>query len=463
MLQRLPRRAFLKALAASAGAAAVPTLAGAGQADGKAQGERASWQNWSGNQTARPRNLAYPADEAALARLLANTEGTVRPFGGSHSFSAVVPTGDTLVSLEALNGLRSVDAGALRFGAGTRIAQASSEAWGEGRSLINEPDINLQSLAGAIATGTHGTGLGLPCLSDQVVGLELMDTEGTLHRLDHNDGDRFQAARCGLGALGLITAVTLDSAPAYRLEEHTWTLPLDEAMDFVEREKDNFRNIEFFAFPLGGTAIVKTMSLTDDPEDDLAQDDSNDLLETVCELSMRAGWLTSTLQKLVTFFVEENRRRGPAHKIYANRRTVRFNEMEYTVPAEKGIECLQEVCEVIREQDINVFFPIEFRYSAADDTLLSMFSGRAGASLSIHQYFKQDATPLFRATEPVLRRHRGRPHWGKLHSLGADELRELYPRFDDFLALRRELDPRGRLLNDHLRHLFGIDAKGQPA
>ena len=110
-----------------------------------------------------------------------------------------------------------------------------------------------------------------------------------------------------------------------------------------------------------------------------------------------------------------------------------------------------------------MFFPIEFRYSAADDTLLSMFSGRAGASLSIHQYFKQDATPLFRATEPVLRRHRGRPHWGKLHSLDADELRELYPRFDDFLALRRELDPRGRLLNDHLRHLFGIDAKGQPA
>ena len=202
MLQRLPRRAFLKALAASAGAAAVPTLAGAGQADGKAQGERASWQNWSGNQTARPRNLAYPADETALARLLANTEGTVRPFGGSHSFSAVVPTGDTLVSLEAINGLRSVDAGALRFGAGTRIAQAGSEAWGEGRSLINEPDINLQSLAGAIATGTHGTGLGLPCLSDQVVGLELMDTEGTLHRLDHKDGDRFQAARCGLGALG---------------------------------------------------------------------------------------------------------------------------------------------------------------------------------------------------------------------------------------------------------------------
>jgi len=461
MLQRLPRRAFLKAMAASAGAAAVPALAGT--ADGGTDSDRATWQNWSANQAARPRNLAYPADETALARLLANTQGTVRPFGGSHSFSAVVPTDDTLVSLEAISGLRSVDAGALHFGAGTRIAQASDQAWQEGRSLSNEPDINLQSLAGAIATGTHGTGLGLPCLSAQVSGLELMDTEGTLHRLDDRDGDLFQAARCGLGALGLVTGVTLASAPAYRLEEHTWTLPLEEAMEFVEREKYNFRNIEFFAFPLGGTAIVKTMSLTDNPEDDLAQDDSNDLLEMVSELCMRAGWMTATMQKLVTFFVEESRRRGPAHKIYANRRTVRFNEMEYTVPAEKGIECLQEVCDVIRKQDINVFFPIEFRYSAADDTLLSMFSGRAGASVSVHQYFKQDATPLFTATEPVLRRHQGRPHWGKLHSLGAEELRALYPRFDDFLALRREMDPRGRLLNAHLRHLFGINGKGPTA
>ncbi|MBF5058112.1 FAD-dependent oxidoreductase [Alcanivorax sp. 521-1] len=445
----LDRRGFLKALAATAGAGALPGLARASE-----QAAGGQWQNWSGNQSARPRDLAYPATEDALKQLLAATSGTVRAFGGSHSFSGVVPTDDTLVSLEAMAGLRGRDGDVLHFGAGTRIAQAGAQAWGEGQSLINEPDINLQSLAGAIATSTHGTGLGLPSLSAQVDGLTLLDMAGRRHRLTAKDGELFDAARCSVGALGLVTEVSLRTEPAYRLEEHTWTLPLDEAMDFVEREKDSFRNIEFFAFPLGGTAIVKTMTPTDREDDNLAQDDSNDLLEMVSELAMRAGWLTSTLQKLVTFFVEENRRWGPAHKIYANRRTVRFNEMEYTVPAERGVDCLRQVCETIRERDINVFFPIEFRYVAADDTLLSMFSGRPGASISVHQYYKQDYRPLFEATEPVLRDCQGRPHWGKLHGLGAAELRALYPGFDDFLAIRRELDPDGRLLNDHLKRLF---------
>tara|TARA_A100001391_G_scaffold184201_1_gene151879 strand:- start:24879 stop:26246 length:1368 start_codon:yes stop_codon:yes gene_type:complete len=445
----LDRRGFLKALAVTAGAGALPALARATD-----DGSGGQWQNWSGNQSARPRNLAYPATEDALRQLLAATTGTVRAFGGSHSFSGVVPTDDTLVSLEAMAGLRGRDGNVLHFGAGTRIAQAGDQAWGEGHGLINEPDINLQSLAGAIATSTHGTGLGLPSLSAQVAGLTLLDMAGRRHRVTAADGELFDAARCSVGALGLVTEVSLRTVPAYRLEEHTWTLPLDEAMDFVEREKDNFRNIEFFAFPLGGTAIIKTMTPTERQDDNLAQDDSNDLLEMVSELAMRAGWLTSTLQKLVTFFVEESRRWGPAHKIYANRRTVRFNEMEYTVPAEQGVTCLRQLCEAIREHDINAFFPIEFRYVAADDTMLSMFSQRPGATISVHQYYKQDYRPLFEVAEPVLRRCQGRPHWGKLHGLGAAQLRELYPRFDDFLAIRRELDPQGRLLNDHLKRLF---------
>lgn len=449
MLHSLPRRTFLKTLAALAGAGALPAWA-------HAAGAAASqWRNWSGNQSAQPRHLAYPSDEAALARLLARSEGTVRALGGSHSFSALVPTDGTLISLEAFTGLRAHSETSLRFGAGTRIAQAGQQAWQQGFSLLNEPDINLQSLAGAIATATHGTGLGLPSLSGQVQGLTLMDMSGQLHTLDARHGDRFQAACCALGALGIVTDITLRAPPAYRLEEHSWTMPLEEALEFVDKEKENFRNIEMFAFPLGGAAILKTMTLTDDPDDlNLEPEDSNDLLETVSELSRRAGWLTSTLQKLVTLFVRETRRRGPAHRIYPNRRTVLFNEMEYTVPAERGLECLRAVCETIRDHDVNVFFPIEFRYTASDDTLLSMFSGRAGASISVHQYFKQDYRPLFKLTEPVLRAHQGRPHWGKLHSLGGQQLRGLYPRFDDFLAIRRRFDPQGRLLNAHLRRLF---------
>ncbi|WP_101676329.1 D-arabinono-1,4-lactone oxidase [Alloalcanivorax mobilis] len=453
----IERRAFLKALGGTLAAAGLPA-ASLARADAAAP----AWNNWSGNQQAHPRHIHYPANEAALIELLGQAEGPLRPFGGSHSFSPLVPTAGSLISLEAFNGVRHHDRQrhTIRYGAGTRIGQASAEAWRRGESFTNEPDINLQSLAGAIATSTHGTGLTLGSLSAQVRALTLISVDGEQRTLSAADGDLFDAARCNPGALGFVTDVTFVHQSAYRLEEHTWTLPLEDAFEFFARERDNHRNLEMFAFPLGGTAILKTMAITDNPEDlNLEADDNNDLLETVCELSRRAGWLTSTLQKLVTLFVSETRRRGPAHRIYANHRAVRFNEMEYTVPAERGLDCLKALCQRIRERELNVFFPIEFRYVAADDTLLSMFSGRAGASLSVHQYHKQDYRPLFQATEPLLREHGGRPHWGKIHSLGATELRALYPRFDDFLAIRRRLDPDGRLLNPHLQKLFnGVEA-----
>ncbi|MGJ3256196.1 MAG: D-arabinono-1,4-lactone oxidase [Alcanivorax sp.] len=450
LLDSIDRRSFLKALA-SAGATGALTPQAL-----LAETEKApAWQNWSGSQSANPANLIFATSEEQLRQLLRDSSGTIRPFGGSHSFSAVVPSDNTLVSLEALAGLRGQDGNVFTYGGGTRLAMASAQANGMGYSFRNEPDINLQSLAGAIATSTHGTGTSLQSLSGQVERLRLILPDGEALNLTRDDGDNFLAACCSIGALGVVSEIGFRHEPAYRLKERTWTLPLQEAMDFVEQEKDNVRHIEFFAFPLGEQAIVKTMEITDDPEDSSEREDSNDLLELVCKVAMRAGWLTPTLQKLVTLFVEDSTYTGPAHKVFANRRTVRFNEMEYTVPAEDGIACLQEVCETIRKQDINVFFPIEFRYVAADDSLLSMYHDRPGASLSIHQYFEQDYQPLFSAVEPILRRYGGRPHWGKLHTLGQRELRDLYPAFDRFQAVRRELDPQGRMLNEHLTTLFG--------
>lgn len=444
------RRGFLKALAGSAAAAGFSPQTLLAEENRPPR----SWQNWSGNQHANPARQQYLRDEAALIDVLQSGSGTVRPFGGSHSFSPLVPTDDTLVSLEALSGARGRDGTMMRYGGGTRLAMASKLAYNQGLSFTNEPDINLQSLAGAIATATHGTGLALPSLSGQVANLRLITPQGEPLELSEKDGDRFLAACCHLGALGVVTEVGFHHQPAYRLEEHTWTLPLDEAMEFAAANRDRFRHLELFAFPLGETAIVKTLEITDNPDDSGEREDSNDLLETVCELSMRAGWLTPTLQKLVTLFVSESRFRGPSHQVFANSRAVRFNEMEYTVPAEQGLACLQEVCETLRRQDINAFFPIEFRYAGAEAPLLSMYHQRAGASLSIHQYAKQDYRPLFQAVEPILQRYQGRPHWGKIHSLGREQLRELYPSFDRFQAVRRELDPKGRMLNTHLKKLF---------
>ena len=418
---------------------------------------RQQWRNWSGNQVAHPSAIAFPRDEDELRALVRSSTGVLRPFGGSHSFSALVPSEDTLISLEALQGLRTYDSKrhTATFGAGTRLGMASAESWRIGQSFANEPDINLQSLAGAIATSTHGNGQTLNALSAMVESLRLMTSEGELLSLSSADGDLFRAACCSLGALGIVTEITFQQLPAFRLEEETSVMPLREAMDLIDKERGKVRHIEFFAFPHGNSAIVQISRLTDNPQDQLPIEDSNDLLELAANVTRRAGWLNSTIQRLVTFFVDDSIRRGPAHQVYANVRSVLFNEMEYTVPESDGLACLEEVCETIRKKNINVFFPIEYRYTGADDTLLGMFSGQTGASISVHQYHRQDYQPLFNTVEPIFNRYQGRPHWGKLHNLTATELRQRYPHFDRFAILQKQLDPRGRMLNNHLQQILG--------
>lgn len=418
---------------------------------------RQQWQNWSGNQLAAPAAIHYPDSVAALQDILSTTPGSVRCFGGSHSFSALVPSDDTLISLEAMSGLQHSDSatGISRFGAGTRLAMASQQAWQQGLSFTNEPDINLQSLAGAIATGTHGTGRQLPCLSAQVTELDLLTADGTLHSLSAADGDLFRAAQCSLGALGIVTAVSFQQQPAYRLRETTRAMNLDEAFEMIDSEKDNYRNIEMFVFPHGRTAMVKTVELTDDEEDIFPPSNSNEMLEMMCEGTRHAAWLQTPIQKLLKYFVGDEIKQGPSWRVYGNIRTVRFNEMEYTVPADDGLDTLKAVTDIIDDQDINVMFPLEYRYSAADDTMIGMFSQRPGASISVHQYFKQDYQPLFNAVEPALIAAQGRPHWGKLHTLSASQLQKVYPEFERFCALRRELDPQGRFLNAHLKKILG--------
>ena len=450
----LQRRALLKAMLLGAGAMTLPgrLLASAGSP--------LRWQNWSGNQVAHPEAMHFPMDEDALRQILKAATGTVRVYGGSHSFSGLVPTDHTLISLEGMSGMRRHDPDALTasFGPGTRIGMASAQNWDIGQSFMNEPDINLQSLAGAVATSTHGTGTSLPSLSGMVAGMRLMTVDGEVLELTEADGDLFRAACTSLGALGIVTELTFKNVPAYRLQDETRVMPLRDAMDLMEREHDKTRNLEFFAFPRGQTAIVKITRTTDEPDTPPAEADSNELLEMACDVSMKAPWLIPAIQKAVTFFVEEEIRRGPAHVIYAQKRSVPFNEMEYTVPLAKGLECLEEVCAKIRDDRMNVFFPIEFRHSAADNSLIGMFSGRPGASLSVHQYHRQEYHTLFNAVEPIMQRYEGRPHWGKLHTMDAAALATVHPGFDKFRELRRQLDPQGKLLNAHLRHILGESA-----
>jgi FAD-linked oxidoreductase len=457
-MTRLPdpqRRLLLKLLSTASAASLLPIQAA--RAAQKVIGKTLHWQNWSGDQQADPRHIIYPGDETAIKRMLQQDNDPIRCFGGGHSFSPLVPSDGTLVNLTQMMGMRHHDATnhTATFAAGTLLGVASHMAYNVGQSIPNESDINVQSLAGAICTATHGTGTRLQSLSAYVQSLRLVTPGGQALNIDKTS-PLFHAARCSLGALGVITEITFQNEPAYKLEEKTHVVSIKEAMDYTEKNKDKHRNLEFFAFPFGDTAILKTLDYTDKPDLNVTPEDDNETLKLACEVSMRASWLIPLIQKMLGVFVSDQTRRAPSYAIYPSARNVRFNEIEYAVPAEQGLAIFEETADIMRKSDVSVFFPIEYRYCAAEDNWLSQFYQRDSATISVHQYFKQDYKPLFEKVEPVFKRHGGRPHWGKINTFTTTDARKAYEHFDDFIKMQRELDPKGRMLNPYLKTLFGV-------
>lgn len=384
------------------------------------------WTNWSSSVACRPRRVLAPESEAEVVRAVrdAAVEGlVVRAAGAGHSFSPLVETDGAVLSLSALRGLRACDPGRLEAtaGAGTVLRELSEALLEHGVALENLGDIDVQHLAGALATGTHGTGRTLGNLSSRVTGLRMVLADGSVLRLGADDG-RLDAARVSLGALGLVTEVTLRVRPAYRLHERVRRMPIEECLEQVEAGVAEHRHFEFFYYPGRERAEVKTLVETTAEPDDLPG-----------VRSERIGWSGRVLPSV---------------------RDERFFEMEYSVPAEAGLDCFAEVRERIRSKHPEVTWPVEYRTVAADGAWLSMAHGRDTVSVSVHQDGRLPFRDFFADVEPVFRSHAGRPHWGKVHGLGASELRALYPRFDDFAALRTELDPEGRFLSDPLRRLL---------
>ncbi len=417
------------------------------------------WSNWSGGQSCSNRALFYPQTEAELLSILKSSTGTLRAVGGGHSFSPLVPTRGTLISLEAMNGLISHDAHRLQatFHAGSRLAQVSSTLWNIGQGLFNEADINVQSLAGALSTATHGTGRQLQCLSAYITALKLITAEGeVLHCSRAEHPEVFQAARVSLGALGILTEVTLQNRPSYTLQEQVRVMSVTEAMRYVDQHKDDFSHIEFMAFPFGNRAMVKTLVETKAPETPVTTPwiDENTLLDFAANTVRQHPWSNPGLQHLLGMFVSDSSRVGPSWKIYPSTRAVRFNEMEYQVPATVGMQACEEVMAAMRQHRLDVFFPLEFRYVAADDAWLSPFHERDSVSISVHQYYRQDYHPIFAVIEPILRRYGGRPHWGKLNTLNGRDFQDIYPHWEDFRRIQRQVDPHGRMLNRYLRQIF---------
>ena len=458
-MNKLTRRRFLtsSALAAMYGV----TQPVSGQA---ARANTTAWRNWSGSLVAHPADRFSPANEQALVDFLASTQASLRPVGSGHSFTPLVPTDGYLLILDQLTGLLSFDQAANKatFGAGTRLSDMGAPLARIGQAMINLPDIDRQTLAGATSTATHGTGIDFKCLSGYITGLRLVTPNGAVHDLTReSSSELFDAARVGLGALGVVTQITMQNVPQYRLKQSTWVDKTGDLLRDFDQLASTHRHFELLPFCHSDYSIAIATDETDEPINNREA-----TAEEEAEFSLLLQGLTKVpaslrrpIMNTIAGQMDAVERVDESYKILANIRNDRFNEMEYSVPLEHGADCLQEVLKTIDNKDIDVVFPLEYRYVSRDDTMLSMSTGEEDhAAISIHRTASEDYRPYFDLIEPIFWKYGGRPHWGKIPSLGAEQLSALYPRFDEFSAIRKRLDPGGRMLNPHLRKLFGVES-----
>ncbi len=420
------------------------------------------WKNWSGSVCATPQLVAQPKTETELAALVTQAR-KVRVVGAGHSFMPLCETDGTLLSLAELEGDISFSADKSRVWApaGWSLAKLTSALWEGGVSLINQGDVNPQSLAGAIGTGTHGTGAELGSLSTTARGFRLMMADGSLVTCSESERpDLFQAARLSLGLVGVATQIEIDVLPAYHLEERVETYRLEEVEGRWEELVAKNRHVEFFVFPYGKYVVLKTLNPAPAEGPLKHMNDIDDrAFRMVCEVCSVAPWLTRRLQPVIVGAGVRQRRVGPAYQIFPSDRTVLFEEMEYELPRADGWAALKEAIAWIQKRRLPVTFPFEFRLTAADDIWLSPFNATPGASISMHQFAKMPWRDLFAEAEPIFRAHGGRPHWAKRHTLSARDVDALYPDAAKFKAVRDAVDPGGKFANAHLMQTFDIEEK----
>jgi FAD-linked oxidoreductase len=339
--------------------------------------------------------------------------------------------------------------------AGTRLGDLGPALAQAGQEMPNLPDINKQSLAGALATGTHGTGRAFRALHGDVVALRVVTPAGDVHTCDaKRNSALFHCARVGLGAFGIVSQVTLQNAPLVRVKKRVEPRPLEAILEDWPALIQKHRNVEFFALPFTGIGAVVTADVTEEPVRPRGPDTDT---ETLMDLKRLRDWtaLVPALrrwvaQTVLAAGVEPEEAVDEGWKLLSNERPVRFNEMEYHLPLDAQIPALREVLAAIETHRSDVFFPIEARVIAPDDAWLSPFYDRLSGSIAVHAYYKDDHAFFFELIEPILRRYEGRPHWGKMHSLKSGDFATLYPKWKEAVA-----DPQGRLLNAHLREVFG--------
>jgi L-gulono-1,4-lactone dehydrogenase len=438
------------------------------------------WRNWAGEERCRPAAIERPCSIAEIAAALeraAAQEQRVRVAGAGHSFSDIALTDGRLLKLERMSRLLDVDraSGLVRVQGGITIHALNARLAPLGLALENLGDIDAQSIAGAIATATHGTGARLRNISSQVASLTLVLADGSTLHCSEDDPELLRAARVGLGALGVIAEVTLRCVPAFTLRGVDAPAPLEQTLERFEELSLANDHFEFYVFPHAHTALTRTNNRTQEParprsrgaaylEDVLL---TNRTFELFCRLGRRLPSQIPRINRIVTRLAGSSRRVDRSDRIFSSPRLVRFTEMEYALPRERTIEAVRAVLALVERrardgghhQGFAVPFPIEVRTVAADDALISTAAGRDSGYVAVHMFEGMAWEPYFREVAAIMDGLGGRPHWGKRHFQTAATLRPRYPEWERFQAVRRRLDPHGRFANAHTERVLGpVDA-----
>lgn len=427
-------------------------------------------RNWAGNQRCVPSAVHAPTSTEEVAEIVgraAEAGETVKVIAGGHSFTDTAMTNGHLLSLDAMH--RVLDVGGpdgcdVRVQAGIRLYDLNDRLAERGLALPNLGDIDRQSIAGATSTATHGTGASLGNIATRIVGIELVTGDGTVRRADETtDPELLRTARVGLGALGVVTEVTLRCVPAFNLRAVEVLEPLAEVLADFDTAMRATDHVEFYWMPGARRCQVKRNTRTTLPAEPPSRFGyvrdkwiaENLAFGTVCRVGRRFPSLAPRVARLVTSAATERDVIDRSDKIFCSPRRVRFLEMEYGIGVDAVPEAVERIGALVRTLPVKPMFPIEVRISAADDIPLSTAHGRDSGWIAVHQYIGVPYESYFQGVEAIMDDYEGRPHWGKLHFQDASTLRGRYPEWETFSALRRELDPTGTFRNAYLDRVLG--------
>ncbi|MCQ0092260.1 D-arabinono-1,4-lactone oxidase [Roseovarius sp. M141] len=407
--------------------------------------EQPHWRNWVGNQSCIRAARAAPESEDQLCNLVreATEKGlNVRAAGSGHSFTPVALTSGLHMTLSGMRGVRHIDHDKRRVtaAAGTTINELVKVLKAEGLSMINQGDIDSQALAGALTTGTHGTGLTLGNMASAVVGMKLVQPNGDIIVVDESTPDLLEASRVSMGLLGVISEMTLQLSDSYNLYERIWREDFESAMDMHDELADKHRHFSFFWCPTEASRHCYCLP-------DTAATSKSGRTTDVCEIKIMD--ITDRAP-----FKAEFEKAAYSADVYPIEYVPNFHELEYAVPVAHGKDAVRAVRKLMLEDFRDAIYPIEYRFTAGDDGWISPFYEQDSVTVSVSGEPGKDYWDYLRAVDQILRSFGARPHWGKLHFLTGQDVTDIYPRAQDFRAMRRKLDPQGFFLNDHLTQLF---------